>query len=176
MPVGPDGVGLHIALYAADVLAFCGLVLDMAGLRARVSQARSLDTALGVPAQSSGPLSLEDRNKRVIDLSFFTSYFNDEVRRIQEQAGCRYCLGLQVTMRNCDLQVVNRLDTGIHQFIDRDKAFSDGSQSVWVSSEGFFYVMTVGQCQTAQRSYLTPIPLLQAFQSKTQRLLVFNRK
>lgn len=149
---------MPLALYAQDVLAMAQNFLDFTGFGQKRSAPRSLDAIQG----RDGPAkSLEDRNKDVVAASFFKSAFEDK-RDDQIAAGVRYAIESKKMMNNVDFALVDRLQQGHAQFFDFNEQPSATTQSVWVSSEGFFYVLSFRPADVKQTKFDSPIWILQA--------------
>lgn len=149
LPMTAEGEPFHIALYCQDVLKFAEAFMERTMIGVQRVVPRSLD-ALG--QHSHRPLSLEDGNRRILDQSFFMRGFAT-VKEMQD-----------LTLRNDDLTMVQRLEPGTFQFFRYGTIPGPGARSVWVSAEGggWFYVLTYKDAQVAQSRYITPSWILQA--------------
>ena len=151
---------MHCSLYCQDCIHFGKFFLRLAKLEGDQNQPRSLDALTSSP--SSPALSLEDRNRALLRSSFFLAAFQN-VRAQHERAGCIYLADADRIVRNLDLRIVGEVQTGIEQFFDPNSPQTQQNRTIWVASEGpCFYVVNFGAAQTAQRNYVSVIPVLQA--------------
>lgn len=157
LPTGPDGAIMPLALYAQDVLKMASSFLELAGLGQPRAAVRRLDAIAGVrPVQS-----LEERNRSILEASFFPGAF-EEKREAHAASGTRYAITTNQFLRNVDFALVEKLDVGFGQFLDFAEEPGPSAQSFWVSAEGFFYVLSFKPVAVSQKSFVTPIWMLQA--------------
>ena len=157
LPMGRDGALMPLALYAQDVLKMAASFLELAGLGQPRAAVRRLDSIAGVrPVQS-----LEERNRSILEASFFQGAF-EEKREAHAASGTRYAITTNQFLRNVDFALVENLDVGFGQFLDFGEEPGQSAQSFWVSAEGFFYVLSFKPVAVSQKSFVTPIWMLQA--------------
>ena len=166
LPMNNEGYLLHLALYTRDVLKFAESFFERTQIGNHRTGPRSLDSL----AQRAQPVtSLEDRNKAIIQDSFFLRGFGP-VRDLQQQVGVQYTAVSGQVTRNEDLAIVNRLEPGTLQFFAPGSQPGPAARSVWVSAEGggWFYVLTYKPAINAQAPFRTPDWIIQArkFQKK----------
>lgn len=131
--MGRDGALMPLALYAQDVLKMAASFLELAGLGQPRAAVRRLDSIAGVrPVQS-----LEERNRSILEASFFQGAF-EEKREAHAASGTRYAITTNQFLRNVDFALVEKLDVGFGQFLDFGEEPGQSAQSFWVRAEGFF--------------------------------------
>lgn len=149
---------MPLALYAQDILAMAQVFMDMTGVGQARTGPRSLDIIHGTAAPAK---SLEDRNNDIVAASFFPKAFEDK-RQQHTAAGVRYAIESKKMVNNVDFALVDRLNVGHAQFFDFNEVPSATTKSVWVSAEGFFYVLSFRPADVKRTKFDTPIWILQA--------------
>ena len=118
---------------------------------------RSLDGLAG----SSARVSLEDRNRKLVESCFFQESFGI-VREEQQRSGVQYLAETTRMLRNEDLVLVDKLEPGFAQFFDPDAMAGPNTRSFWVAAEGWFYVLSYSVLAVGQSKYTTPTWVLEA--------------
>ena len=148
---------MPVAIYAEDCLVFAKAFLELTGLGAARSGPRSLDVLAGREQN----MTVEDKNRSTLKGCFWEIAFQDKQPE-QSQAGIKYAVLQSANIRHHSYNLVTSLEQGHSQFFEFGEEPGLNSQSVYVSSEGFFYVLYLKPADVGNKRYVTPIWLLQA--------------
>lgn len=163
LPVTNDGRLISPQKYLEDVLKFAEKFLQSTRKNHKRINPRNLDEFADV-ALDETPLSLEEKNKRALDISFYKRALA-QVEDKQKGAGVKYIASREFVLRNEELSLVDKLSFGTLQFFDYSVAEPGAdTMSVWITAEGggYFYVLSYKQAPMSTRHFYTPTWILQA--------------
>ena len=163
LPVTNEGRLVSPQKYLEDVLRFAEKFLQTTRKNNKRINPRNLDEFAEI-ALDEIPLSLEEKNKRALHISFYKRAFA-QVEEKQQGAGVKYIASRDVVLRNEELSLVDKLSFGTLQFFDYSVTEPGAStMSVWITAEGggYFYVLSYKQAPMSARHFYTPTWLLQA--------------
>ena len=146
---------MPLLLYANDVLSMANKFLDLA--RTSGTELRNLDAMAG----NLRLKSLEECNKDTIDASLFGIHFGHKIEE-QQRGGVRYALKSKQYLNNEDYASLHNLHPGNAQFFDFGEMPGPTTQSIWVSAEGFFYILSFRPADAQQKKFDSPCWILQA--------------
>ena len=130
--------------------------LDLAHLRTSGIELRNLDAMAG----NLRLKSLEECNKDTINASLFGIHFGHKIEE-QERGGVRYALKSKQYLNNEDYALLHNLHPGNANFFDFGEP-GPTTQSIWVSSEGFLYILSFWPADVQQKKFDSPCWVLQA--------------
>ena len=151
LPIGTGRNLMPLLLYANDVLSMANKFLDLAHLRTSGTELRNLDAMAG----NLRLKSLEECNKDTINASLFGIHFGHKIEE-QERGGVRYALKSKQYLNNEDYALVHNLQPGNAQFFDFGEMPGPTTQSIWVSAEGFFYILSFRPADVQQKKFDSP--------------------
>ena len=74
----------------------------------------------------------------------------------QERGGVRYALKSKQYLNNEDYALLHNLHPGNAQFFDFGEMLGPTTQSIWVSAEGFFYILSFRPADVQQKKFDSP--------------------
>ena len=148
---------MPVLLYANDVLKMANQFVDLAKLRTSGTELRTLDSVPG----SMRLKSLEESNKDIINASFFGIHFGHKIEE-QESGGVKYALKSKKYLNNENYALLQSLQPGNAQFFDFGEIPGPTTESIWVSAEGFFYILNFRPADVQQKKFDSPCWVLQA--------------
>ena len=138
-----DGKLLDIGLYGRDVICFAEEFLKLSGLAKDEARLKDMD-ALQISGASAETMSLESRNRQLVNTCFFNQAFHANVKSLQESCGVLYMTLTEAVLRNEELEVDTMIHPELQQLFDGCGTPSAFSQFTWATDTGFFYVLQVG--------------------------------
>ena len=163
LPVTNEGKLVSPQKYLEDVLKFAEKFLQTTRKNNKRINPRNLDEFAEI-ALDEIPLSLEEKNKRALEISFYKRAFS-QVEEKQQGAGVKYIASREAVLRNEELSLVDKLGFGTLQFFDYSVAEpGPNTMSVWITAEGggYFYVLSYKQAPISTKHFYTPTWVLQA--------------
>lgn len=156
-----DGKLLDIGLYGRDVICFAEEFLKLSGLAKDESKLKDMD-ALQISGTSAVTMSLESRNRQLVNSCFFNQAFHQNVKQLHESCGVVYMALSEAILRNEELEVETMVEPELQQFFDGCGIPSAMSQSIWATDTGFFYVLQLQPVQTCNKKFTSPVWCIKA--------------